>query len=559
MDVPRPTVAPPGRLVRLGVVLDTRNPIERLLEVARMCDRAGIGALWVEDVEEAGVGPAPAAGVGDAGDDAPRLDAWTALALLAGEVRSARIGAVLDAAAWPPTRLARMAATLGALTGGRFELTLRGSAASAAGAVRAFREALAATTVPAALAPPAEPAAAGPAVLLAAGGPAYGAVALPAEPATIGVQLAAAAAPAAGGVPGAPGGPATPAAEVIAVPPGPEAEVIAVVDGLVLPTVPLAATLAAAAAPRRRQRPALPAAQRDRHPRRDRAAHRHDHRLGRQAGPRGPADQGPRAARRLGRPVPVPPAELSRRLPSPALPMHRPARPGRRQGRRRLPNLRDRPGLAGPQPPALRLLRRRRAGRLRGGTADGHDHAVHIRERQAGPGADHPRPARLHRTLLPRPTAVRRHRHPHDRAQPGWHDAHLLTPGWMSRITHAGSRCASRGRREGPRHGIAVCLAAIPVVAAPAPSSWPFIAASACLHVGYNLVLMRSYRLGDLSQVYPLARGVAPLLVAGVAAALRPTWRKGAASGVLSLAAYGLVLWGPAERWRRSPRSARPA
>src|SRR6266545_2327793 len=203
MDVPRPTVAPPGRLVRLGVVLDTRNPIERLLEVARMCDRAGIGALWVEDVEEAGVGPAPAAGVGDAGDDVPRLDAWTALALLAGEVRSARIGAVLDAAAWPATRLARMAATLGALTGGRFELTLRGSAASAAGAVRAFREALAATTVPAALAPPAEPAAAGPAVLLAAGGPAYGAVALPAEPATIGVQLAAAAAPAAGGVAGA--------------------------------------------------------------------------------------------------------------------------------------------------------------------------------------------------------------------------------------------------------------------------------------------------------------------------------------------------------------------
>src|SRR6266508_223726 len=238
MDVPRPTVAPPGRLVRLGVVLDTRNTIERLLELARMGDRAGIGALWVEDVEEAGVGPAPAAGVGDAGDDAPRLDAWTALALLAGEVRSARIGAVLDAAAWPATRLARMAATLGALTGGRFELTLRGSAASAAEAVRAFREALAATTVPAALAPPAEPAAAGPAVLLAAGGPAYGAVAL-------------AAAPAAGGVPGAPGGPATPAAEVIAVPPGPEAEVIAVVDDLVLPTVPLAATLAAAAAARR--------------------------------------------------------------------------------------------------------------------------------------------------------------------------------------------------------------------------------------------------------------------------------------------------------------------
>src|SRR6266536_2823297 len=94
MDVPRPTVAPPGRLVRLGVVLDTRNPIERLLEVARMCDRAGIGALWVEDVQEAGV----------AGDGAARLDAWTALVLLAGEVRRARIGAVLDADALPAER-----------------------------------------------------------------------------------------------------------------------------------------------------------------------------------------------------------------------------------------------------------------------------------------------------------------------------------------------------------------------------------------------------------------------------------------------------------------------
>jgi drug/metabolite transporter (DMT)-like permease len=67
--------------------------------------------------------------------------------------------------------------------------------------------------------------------------------------------------------------------------------------------------------------------------------------------------------------------------------------------------------------------------------------------------------------------------------------------------------------------GMVACLAAILLVGPPAPSSWPFIAASACLHVGYKLVLMRGYRLGDLSQVYPLARGVAPLLVAALAAA----------------------------------------
>src|SRR6266516_4252457 len=319
MDVPRPTVAPPGRLVRLGVVLDTRNPIERLLEVARMCDRAGIGALWVEDVQEAGV----------AGDGAARLDAWTALVLLAGEVRRARIGAVLDADAWPAARLARMAATLGALTGGRLELTLRASAAGAAGAVEAFREALAATTVPAALAPAAEGAVAGPAVLLAAGGPA--------GRGDRGRRRPGAADRAAGGDAGAGGcraaggaGGGTRAGDARR---GGKAAGVGRADlrrgggalagrtgvrgaGRLRAGWPVRDPGAVprprgGAGPRRRQRPALPAAQRDRHPRRHRAAHRHDHRLGRQAGPGRAPHQGPRAARRLGRPLPVPAPELT--------------------------------------------------------------------------------------------------------------------------------------------------------------------------------------------------------------------------------------------------------
>jgi hypothetical protein len=45
----RPTRPPPGRLVRLGVVLDPRNPPDRLAEIAGMCDRAGIGAVWADD------------------------------------------------------------------------------------------------------------------------------------------------------------------------------------------------------------------------------------------------------------------------------------------------------------------------------------------------------------------------------------------------------------------------------------------------------------------------------------------------------------------------------
>lgn len=48
---------------------------------------------------------------------------------------------------------------------------------------------------------------------------------------------------------------------------------------------------------------------------------------------------------------------------------------------------------------------------------------------------------------------------------------------------------------------------------APAPESWPFMAASAVLQVGYCLFLVRAYRDGHLAHVYPIARGTAPLLV----------------------------------------------
>ena len=68
--------------------------------------------------------------------------------------------------------------------------------------------------------------------------------------------------------------------------------------------------------------------------------------------------------------------------------------------------------------------------------------------------------------------------------------------------------------------GYAVC-AGVVVLAAPMPAraSWPFLVASAALHVVYNLLLMRCYRLGDFSQVYPLSRGSSPWLVAITAAA----------------------------------------
>jgi drug/metabolite transporter (DMT)-like permease len=41
---------------------------------------------------------------------------------------------------------------------------------------------------------------------------------------------------------------------------------------------------------------------------------------------------------------------------------------------------------------------------------------------------------------------------------------------------------------------------------------WPWALASGVLHLGYNLFLVRAYRHADLSVVYPIARGAAPLM-----------------------------------------------
>lgn len=58
-----------------------------------------------------------------------------------------------------------------------------------------------------------------------------------------------------------------------------------------------------------------------------------------------------------------------------------------------------------------------------------------------------------------------------------------------------------------------ICLAA-----PPDPRSWVWLGASSALHLAYNGLLMASYRLGDLSQTYPLARGTSPLVVTLAAA-----------------------------------------
>jgi drug/metabolite transporter (DMT)-like permease len=60
--------------------------------------------------------------------------------------------------------------------------------------------------------------------------------------------------------------------------------------------------------------------------------------------------------------------------------------------------------------------------------------------------------------------------------------------------------------------GVAIVL--LPLLPAPAPASWPFIAASSVVQTVYYLLLIETYRDGQVSHAYPLMRGCAPLLVA---------------------------------------------
>jgi drug/metabolite transporter (DMT)-like permease len=89
--------------------------------------------------------------------------------------------------------------------------------------------------------------------------------------------------------------------------------------------------------------------------------------------------------------------------------------------------------------------------------------------------------------------------------------AALLHASWNAMLKSGGD-----GLRAMTVMGIATalaCAAAAPFLPVPLRASWPFIAASALLHVGYNAFLVRAYRGGDFGSAYPIARGSSPLLV----------------------------------------------
>lgn len=85
----------------------------------------------------------------------------------------------------------------------------------------------------------------------------------------------------------------------------------------------------------------------------------------------------------------------------------------------------------------------------------------------------------------------------------------------------------------------AVCL---PAVGLPAVAAWPWCGASVLIHLGYFAALIESYRAGDMGQVYPIARGSAPLMTAIVTTAFVGERLGVAGWGGIVLLAAGVAL-----------------
>jgi len=90
--------------------------------------------------------------------------------------------------------------------------------------------------------------------------------------------------------------------------------------------------------------------------------------------------------------------------------------------------------------------------------------------------------------------------------------AALMHAGWNAVVRVGLDRFSSILLLSMTQSGLALLL--LPFAGLPAPAAWPWVAGASLLHTGYKLFLIRAYQHGDLTQIYPLARGAAPPIVA---------------------------------------------
>lgn len=86
--------------------------------------------------------------------------------------------------------------------------------------------------------------------------------------------------------------------------------------------------------------------------------------------------------------------------------------------------------------------------------------------------------------------------------------------------------------------GLPIALA-LPMIA---PAAWPWVLAAGCTHFAYKFFLTYAYDRGDLSRVYPIARGAAPMVVALAGAFILPDAVSAGQYGGIALLGLGILL-----------------
>jgi drug/metabolite transporter (DMT)-like permease len=119
----------------------------------------------------------------------------------------------------------------------------------------------------------------------------------------------------------------------------------------------------------------------------------------------------------------------------------------------------------------------------------------------------------------------------------------LLHAVWNAFLHVSEDRLLQLGTMSLPYLAFGIALAWL--LPLPDRAAWPYVAASAVLEVAYCFTLVRAYRSGEFGQIYPIARGLSPLLVSILAfAALheRPTPLAFAGIVLVSLGIMSLAL-----------------
>lgn len=132
--------------------------------------------------------------------------------------------------------------------------------------------------------------------------------------------------------------------------------------------------------------------------------------------------------------------------------------------------------------------------------------------------------------------------------------AAALHAGWNLLIKMGGDKLTTAGLLVAISS--LICLFLLPFFPLPPAAAWPFIVASALLHTAYRLFLVRAYHHGDMGVVYPVARGLSPVLIAlGALVFAGETLSAGKMAGIAIIATgiCGLTL---TDGWRGLPLMA---